>query len=146
MAHEEGGLLANDPCAQSPLSTQHSTFVSKYLESEKKIKRTSAGPCPGWESLDLFPEIYGPPHSHVSAVTGEVTSPCSFLSYLALGMHHFFTCSLAFPLGPLWQPAKGQLLPPPSPWPLPWQAAVRLQGASRKATVAVPTASQLSPI
>lgn len=35
VAHEEGGLPAN---AQSPHSTQHSTFLSKYLESEKKMR------------------------------------------------------------------------------------------------------------
>lgn len=68
VAHEEGGLPAN---AQSPHSTQHSTFLSKYLESETKMRRTSAELCPGWKSLDLFPEICGPPHSHVSAVTQQ---------------------------------------------------------------------------
>lgn len=35
VAHEQGGLLAKD---QSPHSTQYSTFLSKYLESEKKMK------------------------------------------------------------------------------------------------------------
>lgn len=75
MAHEEGGLPAN---AQSPHSTQYSTFLSKYLESEKKMKRTSAEHCPGWKSLDLFPEIYGPPHSTSLLSHGKVTSPRSF--------------------------------------------------------------------
>lgn len=43
VAHEEGGLPAN---GQSPHSTQYSTFLSKYLESERKRKRTSAEPAP----------------------------------------------------------------------------------------------------
>lgn len=35
VAHEQGGLLVKN---QSPHSTQYSTFLSKYLESEKKMK------------------------------------------------------------------------------------------------------------